>query len=173
MDAFIEMDDFKDWTLHRIEHWRNACRAVNALSTDAERLIDELIEANADALDEPFTPVLVHHDFKFGNLNFDPSTYEATGVFDLGEAYLGDGEEDVVRMLWLVEDPNERSAFVDAYTGNWPFRPGASERLVLYSLCDRLVVWEYGTRNGWFGDTTFLDNIRPIIANARAIGSSA
>jgi hygromycin-B 7''-O-kinase len=172
--GFIEMDDFADWTLHRLDHWRNACRAVNALSTEAELYIDELIEQNAPALNEPFTPVLVHHDFKYGNLNFDPDTYEATGVFDLFEAYLGDGEEDLVRMLWLVRDDAERRAFVTAYTENWPLRPGAAERLTLYALADRLVIWEYGKRHGiWFEETTFLEDIRPIIANARAIGSSA
>ena len=30
------------------------------------------LEANIDALKEPFEPVLVHHDFKPNNLNFDP-----------------------------------------------------------------------------------------------------
>ena len=173
MNAFIEMEDFTDWTLHRLGHWRNACRAVNALSTEAELLIDEVIEQNAEALKEPFTPVLVHHDFKYGNLNYDPSTYEATGVFDLFEAYLGDGEEDLVRMLWLVKDDAERRAFFTAYTENWPLRPGAAERLTLYTLIDRLVVWEYGRRvGGWFEDTTFTADVRPFLATARAIGSS-
>ncbi len=173
MNAFIEMDDFKDWTLHRLNHWRGLCRAVNALSTEAELFIDEVIEQNSNALDEPFTPVLVHHDFKYGNLNFDPESYDATGVFDLFEAYLGDGEEDLVRMMWLVKDPTERQAFVTAYAENWPLRPGAPERLTLYMLCDRLVVWEYGRRHGWFQDATFLADVRPYLEIARAIGSSA
>ena len=89
LDAFIEMDDFADWTLHRLEHWRKACRSVNALSTEAELYIEDLVDETTDALREPFTPVLVHHDFKHGNLNFDASTFDATGVFDLFEAYLG------------------------------------------------------------------------------------
>jgi aminoglycoside phosphotransferase (APT) family kinase protein len=173
-NAFIEVDDFKDWTLHRLSHLRNLCRAVNALSTEAELFIDELIESNAAALDEPFTPVLVHHDFKYGNLNFDPDTYGSTGVFDLNEAYLGDGEEDLVRMMWLVKDPDERRAFVRAYVENWPLRPGAAERLMLYMLADRMVIWEYGRRvAGWFGDTTFLADVRPFLDLARAVGSSA
>jgi hypothetical protein len=76
-------------------------------------------------------------------------------------------------MMWLVTDPTERDAFVTAYVENWPLRPGAAERLTLYMLMDRLVVWEYGRRvTGWFSDTTFLADVRPFIATARAIGSS-
>jgi aminoglycoside phosphotransferase (APT) family kinase protein len=171
LDDVIEMDDFPDWALHRLEHWRSACRAVNALSTEAELYIDELIEACSPALAEPFTPVLVHHDFKLGNLNFEASNagFEPTGIFDLMEAYLADGEEDLVRMLWSVDRPEERIAFVDAYTAHCPFRPGAEDRLALYALADWMVIWEYGHRMAnWFEDTTFMESVQPIIRNARA-----
>jgi hygromycin-B 7''-O-kinase len=172
LDDFIEMDDFPDWVLHRLEHWRASCRAVNALSTEAERYIDNLIEECAEALEEPFEPVLVHHDFKFGNLSFErrKNGFEASGLFDLFEAYLADGEEDVVRMLWLA-DREQRQAFVDAYTSELPFRDGAADRLALYALSDWLVIWEYGSRVGWFEDSTFMDRIVPIVRNARAIAS--
>lgn len=171
LDDFIEMDDFPDWALHRLDHWRAACRAVNALSTEAELNIDELLEKCSPALSEPFTPVLVHHDFAPGNLNFDAGTLDPTGVFDLFEAYLADGEEDIVRMLWNVGH-EERAAFVDAYTAHRPLRPGAEDRLALYALSDWLVIWEYGKRVGsWFEETTFLESIQPIVRNARAIGS--
>ena len=175
LDDFFEMDSFPDWALHRFEHWRNACRSVNALSTEAELYLDELIENCAPALDEPFTPVLVHHDFKPGNLNFErtPDGFEPSGVFDLMEAYIADGEEDVVRMLWSV-DANERKAFVEAYTAHNPFRPGAADRLALYAVSDWMVIWEYGHRRGtWFEDTTFMESVGPIVANARAVASSS
>lgn len=173
LDAFIELDDFPDWALHRLEHWRNACRSVNALPTEAELYIDTLIEECADALNEPFTPVLVHHDFKLGNLNFEESSagFEPTGVFDLMEAYIADGEEDVVRMLWTLERDDERQAFVGGYTAHHPFRPGASQRLALYSLADWLVIWEYGSRVGWFEDATFMDRAVSIVNKAREMGS--
>lgn len=173
LDDFIEVDDFHDWVLHRLEHWRSACRAVNALSTEAELYIDELVESCSDALDAPFTPVLVHHDFKPGNLNFERvrGGFEPSGVFDLMEAYFADHEEDVVRMLWSVSGP-ERGAFVDAYTAHRPFREGSADRLALYALSDWLVVWEYGRRVGsWFEDTTFIDSVKPIVSNARRVGS--
>jgi aminoglycoside phosphotransferase (APT) family kinase protein len=173
MDAFIEMDDFPEWALHRLEHWRSLCRAVNSLSTGDERYIDMLVEQCAPALAEPFTPVLVHHDFKLGNLNFEETSdgYAPTGVFDLGEAYIADGEEDLVRMLWSVQRDEERSAFLNAYTDHWTLRPGSADRLALYSLVDWMVIWEYGSRVGWFDDSTFLDRAVPIVNTARALGS--
>jgi aminoglycoside phosphotransferase (APT) family kinase protein len=175
IDDFIELDDFTDWALHRLEHWRSMCRAVNSLPTEAEIYIDELIESCSSALAEPFTPVLVHHDFKPGNLSFERNAtgYEPTGVFDLFEAYIADGEEDIVRMLWTVRSPEERAAFVDAYTAHRPLRPGAAERLALYALSDWLVIWEYGHRMAtWFDDTTFMERVQPIIGNAKKIGAA-
>jgi aminoglycoside phosphotransferase (APT) family kinase protein len=174
IDGFIEVDDFPDWALHRLDHWRNACRAVNALSTEAELFIDEVVESCADALTEPFTPVLVHHDFAPGNVNFErrADRFEPTGVFDLMEAYLADGEEDLVRMLWRVGH-DERQAFVGAYAAHHPFRPGAGERLAIYALADWLVIWEYARRTGsWFEDeATFVETGRPIVDRARAVAS--
>jgi len=175
LDDFIEVDEFADWALHRFEHWRNACRAVDGLSTEAELWLDQLIEECSPALHEPFDPVLVHHDFKYGNLNFESTSdgFESTGVFDLFEAYFGDGEEDLVRMLWLV-GADERRAFVDAYTSYYPLRPGAGDRLALYAVCDWLVIWEYHRRHGILAeDTLFMERVGPIVANARAVASRA
>ncbi|MEX2393721.1 MAG: phosphotransferase, partial [Actinomycetota bacterium] len=116
----------------------------------------------------------VHHDFKQGNLNFDEDNYEPLGVFDLFEAYFADGEEDLVRMLWSVQHDEERRAFVEAYTDESPLRDGASDRLELYALADWLVIWEYGQRNGlWFGDASFVETVKPILANARKVESYA
>ena len=171
-DDFIAMDDFRDWAVHRFEHWRSACRAVNALGTDAERYVDDLLDECAPALDVPFDPVLVHHDFKFGNLAFQRSgaTFEASGVFDLFEAYLADGEEDLVRMLWMT-NRDERNAFTDAYVAARPLRDGAAERLAIYAVSDWMCIWEYGARHGWFEGSTFLDRAVPIVRNARAVAS--
>jgi aminoglycoside phosphotransferase (APT) family kinase protein len=146
---------------------------VNALSTEAELYLDELIEECAPALDEPFTPVLVHHDFKPGNLNFERTNrgFEPSGVFDLMEAYIADGEEDLVRMLWLV-DAAESRAFVEAYAAHNALRPGAAERLSLYAVADWMVIWEYKLRHGILAeDATFMESVSPIVANARAVAS--
>lgn len=175
LDAFAELANFPDWVLQRLEHSRTGCRSANALSLEAERFIDSLIDECAGALAEPFAPVLVHHDFQPGNLTLQRarSGFAVTGVFDLFESYFADGEEDLVRMLWQVQTDKQRHQFVDAYTAHRPLRPGAAQRLALYALADWLIIWEYGKRNGvWFDDdVTFTDTAQPIITAARAIGS--
>jgi fructosamine-3-kinase len=94
-----------------------------------------------------------------------------SGVFDLFEAYLADGEEDLVRMLWQFNSA-QRKAFADAYVAHHPLRAGASERMAIYALSDWLCIWEYGKRVGhWFEDTTFMERAQPIVSKARAVGS--
>ena len=170
VDGFIEMDDFRDWTMHRLEHWRTACRAANSLGTEAERWIDKLLDECAPALDVPFAPVIVHHDFRHGNLAFEGGV--ASGVFDLFEAYLADGEEDLVRMLWSVTNRAERAAFTDPYLAARPLRDGAAERLAIYAVADWMCIWEYGARHGGFEGTTFLEWAVPIVRRARAVAQS-
>ena len=125
---------------------------------------------------DPFDPVLVHHDLSPGNLNLQQleGRVVATGVFDLFEAFFGDGEEDLVRMIRTAQTDEQRRAFIDAYTAHRPLRPGASHRLALYTLADWLIIWEYGKRHRvWFEDTTFLEQTYPIIEAAKDIGSLA
>lgn len=175
-DAFTSLVDYPTWVLQRLGHWRDACRAVNALPPDAENFIDHLIEDCIDAVAEPFKPVLVHHDFSPGNLNLQQTEDRvvATGVFDLFEAYFGDGEEDLVRMLRTLRTDEHRRAFIDAYTAHRPMRPGASHRLALYTLADWLIIWEYGKRHQvWFENVSFLEKIQPIIQAARDVGTRA
>lgn len=175
-DAFTALDDYPGWVLQRLDHWRDACRAVDALPPDAERYIDRLIEECIDAVADPFDAVLVHHDFSPGNLNLQQTgdRVVATGVFDLFEAYFGDGEEDLVHMFRVGRTGEQRRAFLDAYTTHRPLRPGAARRLALYALADWLIVWEYGKRNRlWFENVSFLEQTHPIIEAAREIGSPA
>ncbi len=178
LDDFVEMDDFSEWFLRRLDHWRRRCRAVNALSMDAEQYIDDLIESSVDALDEPFNPVLVHHDFHVENLSFVPDGdggFEAAGVFDLGSAVLGDGEQDLVRMLRFLHEDAEREAFVDAYTSEIPLGDDAADRLGLYALADALVFWEFARRVGAYVDeeASFVGTMRPLVERARSYGARA
>lgn len=175
LDDFVPVNDVARWVLDRLDDARTQCRAVNALTAPAEHYIDSLIEHCADALTEPFEPVLIHHDFRPGNLTFQQTGHgiTATGVFDLFESYFGDEEEDLVRMLNTVQTDRQRRAFAAAYTTHRPLRPRATERLVIYALADFLIIWGYGKRHHvWFHDADFLDAARPIIANAQTIGST-
>lgn len=175
VDDFVPVTvDFTTWWLERLDYWRTGCRASGALSLEAERFIDEVIERDLPALGSPFVPALVHHDFKPGNLNYTwaGGSVQVSGVFDLFEAYFGDPEEDLVRMLWDVQTDEQRQAFIEAYTDSTPLRDGAADRLELYALADWLICWEYGKRNGvWFNDVTFAESCRPVLARARAVAS--
>ncbi len=92
-------------------------------------------------------------------------------MFDLGEAHVGDGEEDLVRFLFRRRR-EQREAFVAAYTDERPLRAGAGDRLSLYALADILFMWEVSQRiTNWFGDATFIDTAKPIIDNARMAAS--
>jgi hygromycin-B 7''-O-kinase len=173
-ETFVATDDFRGWTLGRIESLRGQCRAIDALPADAERYIDGLIVSCSDALAEPFVPVLVHHDFSLANTNYEPfeDGYRATGVFDLGEAHVGDGEEDLVRFLFRRRR-EQRDVFVATYVSEQPLRAGAGDRLSLYALADLLFMWEVSQRiTNWFGDASFNDTAKPIIDNARMAASS-
>ncbi len=170
-DRFAEVDDFRGWTLRRIEYLRTRCRSIDSLSSDAEAYIDELIESCSEALTEPLIPVLVHHDFSLANTNFDEvdDGYRACGVFDLGEAHVGDGEEDLVRFVFRRKS-EQSAAFVGAYTDRRPLRPRAGDRLALYALADFLFMWEVSkTVTNWFGHAPFVDTAKPVIDRARIV----
>jgi aminoglycoside phosphotransferase (APT) family kinase protein len=143
------------------------------LTPSDERYVDEVVESCAGALTEPLVPVLVHHDFSLANTNYERRDGDvvATGVFDLGEAHSGDGEEDVVRFLFRRRR-EQREAFVGAYADQHPFRPGAGDRLTLYALADLLFMWEVSHRvTKWFGDRDLATVAEPILDNARAASS--
>ena len=173
-NAFVPIDDFQGWTLERIATLRARCRDIESLSPDAERFIDEVVASCSDALSEPLVPVLVHHDFSLANTNYESvdAGYRATGVFDLGEAHVGDGEEDLIRFLFRRKRP-ERAAFLAAYTDAHPLRVGAADRLSLYALADLLFMWEVSNRvTGWFAGSTFTETVAPFIDIVRAAVSA-
>lgn len=169
-NAFVPIDDFQGWTLERVETLRARCRGIGALSEDAERFIDEVVASCSEALCERLVPVLVHHDFSLANTNYEsPDTgYRATGVFDLGEAHIGDGEEDLIRFLFRRKRA-ERAAFLAAYTDVHPLRAGAADRVCLYALADLLFMWEVSNRvTNWFTGSTFTETVAPFLDILRA-----
>ena len=167
--AFVRIADYRAWTLDRIELLRTRCHDIDALTPDDQRYIDRTIESCADALTEPLTAMLVHHDFSLANTNYEliDRHYRATGVFDLGEAHLGDGEEDLVRFLFRRRR-DQRVAFIKAYTAQHPFRAGAGDRVTLYALADLLFMWEVSQRTThWFADASFVGTAQPTLDRAR------
>jgi len=147
---------YAEWFVARTNAWLAACRAASGATADADVAWVESVVASArEALAVPFVPVLVHTDYAEGNVvaERDGDGWTIGGVFDLGEAYAGDGEYDLARLAcWygrMGDDPLR--AFCGAYAATRPPRAGFAERLALYIVTDRLILWEYGQRNRvWF-----------------------
>lgn len=125
--------------------------------------IDHVFEECSAALLEPFQPCFVMNDFKEGNTiaaKID-GHWQITGVVDLMEAYFGDGEADMSRILSHYEigksGADERAyVFLDAYyrtrrTQN-VLRPGFMQRFAFYMIMDHMMGWSFGRKLGWFDE---------------------
>jgi aminoglycoside phosphotransferase (APT) family kinase protein len=148
---------FGEWFVAQVREQLSASRKHSNATTDADvAWVEETIARTRGSLEVPFEPSIVHTDYAEGNVcaeRGDDGGWRITGVFDLAQCYVGDGEYDLTRMgSWYgVRDPRLMRAFIDGYAAERPLRPGAGERLALYTLHDRLVHWEYGQRNKvWF-----------------------
>jgi aminoglycoside phosphotransferase (APT) family kinase protein len=144
---------FADWT----RWWLERCRDASAATTDADvAWVEEILEAARGPRAEPFAPCMVHTDFKENNTVAErhDGGWRITGIFDHAETHLGDGEYDLARAY--CEYAIGRSAhlaklYVETYLSLRPPRPGFEARFRHYVLHDRLIIWEYGQRNGvWF-----------------------
>jgi hypothetical protein len=131
-------------------------RQASAATTDADLAWTEAVIARSrPALAEPFQPAFAHRDFTGLNCVGERTDagWRITGVFDLMEGYSGDPEADLSRSAawYAITSPDALQAFIGAYTARRPPRPGFAERVPFYMLLDRLLIWEYGQRNGiWF-----------------------
>jgi hygromycin-B 7''-O-kinase len=109
--------------------------------------IDDVAAAARDAVAVPFTPTLVHHDFREENVAWLPQDggWRVSGVFDLAEARVGDGDSDLVRSFLNYARSGSREGlsaareFLQAYTTDRPLRPGAVERYRFYAVADGLL----------------------------------
>lgn len=163
---------YDQWFEAYARDWLAMCRAASAATTDADVAWIESVIADArPALAVPFVPALVHHDYKENNLVFlrEPDgRWRVNGIFDLMECYAAEGEYDLARTFTghVVGRPELAFAFLDAYAAVRGLRPGFVERFRLYLLVDRLIIWEYGQRNGiWFPpDLTFRRYAEPGVA---------
>jgi aminoglycoside phosphotransferase (APT) family kinase protein len=98
--------------------------------------IRELTTANADALDEVTTPVLVHFDLWDGNILVDSSsgTPRIGGLIDAERAFWGDPLADFVSLA-IFSDIRQDQAFLDGYRqagGPVVFDASSEVRLALY-----------------------------------------
>jgi hygromycin-B 7''-O-kinase len=143
-------DGFAAWLISQIrQHLQQAMLYHNGATQSDEAWIERIIQNAAEALQVPYTPVLVLHDYREPNLTVSKKQadrWQVSGVFDLMEALVGDGELDLVRQLANYMDARDLTwakSLLDGYQKSAPLRSHARQRLALYLVYDRIVVWEY------------------------------
>ncbi len=147
---------FPEWFVARTRAWLAQCLRASTETTPADvDWIESIIASAAEALAVPFAPVIVHTDYAEGNVVAERGGdgWRVTGVFDLGDAFVGDGEYDLARLAtWYGRlSPEILHAFIEAYAARRPLRDRFATRMQLYILAERLIIWEYGQRNKiWF-----------------------
>ena len=159
----------------RLRQWLGWCREARAgcVGDGDVTWIEGVVARRGAALDEPFEPCWVHHDWKDNNVLCEEAAgaWRVTGVVDLMEGYFGDGEEDLVRCiaLFALGDKGRIRGFTGAYRATWPLRPGFEDRYRIYQLVDSLVMWQYGQKNGlWFPpDLSFRAFAEPRVEGLR------
>ncbi len=113
---------------------------------------EDIIAQAQPVLATTYQPCLVLQDYQRGNLvvTSTEGKWRVSGVFDLMQAFFGDGEADLSRTTaaYLEEDPRLAEAFVQTYLQHKPPRPGFAQRFALYMLDDRLILWDYFLRHG-------------------------
>lgn len=157
--------------------------ARSRLAPNDRAWFEAVIAHDAGALDVPFTPCYVMGDYKDGNMCVERTgaDWRVSGVFDLMESTIGDGEADLVRQFGVYvlqvpatgeEDVRLARRFVHAYWERRPPRPGFAARFRLYLLRDRLVIWDYGSQHhtGWFPATqSFRAWVAPYLEAAETL----
>ncbi len=147
----------------------DAIAASESTSANDRAMIKAFYAKRSSALELPHRSTYVHHDIKPNNMVAvkQNDTWTITGLFDLMEGYIGDGEEDLPRFAadLMLESEEHLSAFLDTYRRLRPPSAGFEARYDLYLLRDRLTIWSYGQKNGiWYPEgLLFSDWIRQYI----------
>lgn len=130
---------------------QNFAARPGSLTAEDHAWVSELIAANDAALASPFVPGVVVHDYKEGNVTVIGAgdAWRVSGVFDLMECFMGNREQDLARQTaeYVSENVALARAFVQTYLRRRPAAPGLLERLRLYTLYDRMLIWDYFVAN--------------------------
>ena len=149
-----------------LRHYLTSAQKHNPAETTPEDIawVEEYITAAEDELNDDFEQCLVMEDYKEGNLvvTQENGRWQFSGLFDLMEAYFGDGEADLSRPIaeYFNESPELSRAFFDGYCSQKALRPGFAKRFPVYMLLDRALLWEFFQRNNmrwWDEGWTFRD----------------
>jgi hygromycin-B 7''-O-kinase len=151
-----------DWIAGRVREVLAAGRAASPATTERDvAWVEEVLTSARDALSLPFQPAYVHLDYTESNVLAErhAGAWRISGVVDLHTSEASDGEMDLARAVafYAPRDPGLLDAFLRSYFARRPPRPGLQVRFGVYTLLERLLIWEYGQRNRiWFDAGTML-----------------
>ena len=138
------------WLIAEIRQQLQQSLSYNNGATPTDKIwVEGIIQNAQEALKVPYTPTLVLHDYREANLTVSKQAdgWKVSGVFDLMEGLIGDGELDLIRQMAVymgeINELTWAKSFLDGYRKRGALRPLADKRLALYLVYDRMVVWEY------------------------------
>lgn len=172
-----------EWIIGRMRQCLTEARDHSDRTPDADvAWVEAVIDEAWEALETPFTPVPVHSDFAYNNMLAERTEtgWRISGVVDLMDMYMGDGEIDLslVPRMYVDEGlPDCAAAFLSAYLEHRPPRPLFLRRFKLYTLLYLLIGWAYGQRhpelNWWDPKLTLREYIEPILSETVKVAQSA
>jgi hygromycin-B 7''-O-kinase len=130
-------------------HLEHGHAANSAGATEADLMWVEQYIADADAaLDDSFEPCIVLQDYRREKTvaTKKGERWQVTGIFDLMEAYFGDGEIDLSRQCAMYVDEEQEvlaEKFLQGYLSRKTPRSGFAQRFRVYMLLDRAQIWSY------------------------------
>lgn len=148
---------FADYVAGTIEGLLGQARAASHATSEGDVAWAHSVVALARrALDMPFEPCVVHLDCGFHNVLYEQTDdhWRLTGIVDWHTAEAGHPECDLARPLATFRQYKIAGAseFMAAYRELQPELPGFRERLPVFMLWERLLIWGYWQQHKGFPD---------------------
>jgi hypothetical protein len=144
------VQSWETWIETEVREWLGRARHSSQTTGADVEWVSAVVVAARPALAGSFPPRVVFRDYGEHNVVVQQTgdRWDVSGMFDLMEASVGDGEMDLARQVarYLDEDAGYARSFLQRYLDVHRPRPGFAERFPVYMLRDRLIVWEYGVR---------------------------
>jgi hygromycin-B 7''-O-kinase len=160
----LNLDDIKplemrysERILKNIHHRLNQTMEVNTklISKTEFKWVGGILEKADKYLDMEFIPSYVMQDYKPENMLVKKvnNEWKVSGIFDLMESYIGNGEADLSRMYSMYLDNDRRdlaAIFLNEYLkgrGSVKLDSDFNERFNIFMIHDRVIIWSWSVRN--------------------------
>jgi hygromycin-B 7''-O-kinase len=140
-----------------IYHRLNQAKEVKTelISKNDLKWVGDILEKRDKYINMEFIPSYVMQDYKPENMLVKKvnNKWKISGIFDLMESYIGNGESDLSRMYAMYLDNDRRdlaNIFLNEYIkvrGNTKLDSGFKERFNIFMIHDRVIVWSWTVRN--------------------------